>query len=78
MIVKPAGHVTVTPSAPAGELSALAVGQIVCTAAATAPESLARVTIVGAGQEVDLATARGDGHDTAIVRGAVRIPLAVT
>ncbi|MEU4409110.1 hypothetical protein AB0F88_31745 [Streptosporangium sp. NPDC023963] len=51
---RPAGHLVVTLSAPAGELSAPAVGQIVCTAAATAPESPAevQVTVVGAGQSV--------------------------
>ncbi|GGL49100.1 hypothetical protein [Planomonospora parontospora] len=47
------GHVVVTPSAPAGELSALAVGQIVCTAAATAPEGPARITVVGTGRRAD-------------------------
>ncbi|MER6945836.1 hypothetical protein ABT294_17570 [Nonomuraea sp. NPDC000554] len=48
-----AGHVEVTLSTPAGELSTLAVEQIVCTAAAaTASESPPRVTIVGAGQSV--------------------------
>ncbi|GII05837.1 hypothetical protein [Planobispora takensis] len=51
--VEPAGHVVVTPSAPAGGLSALALGQIVCTAAATAPRSLTRVTVVGARRDVD-------------------------
>lgn len=50
---KPAGRLVVTLSTPAGELSTLAVEQIVCTAAATAPESLARVTVVGAEQGVD-------------------------
>lgn len=50
----PAGHVAVTLSTPAGELSTLAVQQIVCTAAAaTAPEIPAQVTVVGAGQSVD-------------------------
>jgi hypothetical protein len=48
----PAGHLVVTLSIPARELSTLAVEQIVCTAAATAPESPARVTVVGAGQSV--------------------------
>ncbi|MFG1710771.1 hypothetical protein ACFLIM_47180 [Nonomuraea sp. M3C6] len=49
----PAGHLVVTLSIPAGELSPLAVEQIVCTAAAaTAPESPAQVTVVGAGQSV--------------------------
>jgi hypothetical protein len=50
--VKPAGHLVVTLSAPARELSELAVRQIVCTATATVPESLAQVTLVGAGQSV--------------------------
>ncbi|MEV0150688.1 MULTISPECIES: hypothetical protein [unclassified Nonomuraea] len=49
---KPAGHVVVTLSTAAGELSALAVEQIVCTAAARAPETPAQVTVVGAGQRV--------------------------
>jgi hypothetical protein len=49
---KPAGHLVVTLSTPAGELSTLAVEQIVCTAAATPPESTAQVTVVGAGQGV--------------------------
>ncbi len=50
----PAGRLVVTLSAPAGELSTLAVEQIVCTAAATAPESPVRVTVVGAVQDVGL------------------------
>ena len=50
--VKPVGHLVVTLSTPAGELSALAVQQIVCTATATVPESLAQVTLVGAGQSL--------------------------
>lgn len=50
---KPAGRLVVALSAPASELSTLAVEQIVCTAAATAPESLAQVTVVGAEQGVD-------------------------
>ncbi|MCW2882580.1 MAG: hypothetical protein JWQ95_6680 [Sphaerisporangium sp.] len=52
MTAKPAGYLVVTLSTPAGELSTLAVAQIVCTAAATAPESPAQVTVVGAGQSV--------------------------
>ncbi|MEU6431617.1 GerMN domain-containing protein [Microbispora sp. NPDC046973] len=48
----PAGHVVVTLSAAAGDLSALAVEQIVCTAAATTPQSPVQVTVVGAGQRV--------------------------
>jgi hypothetical protein len=47
-----AGHLVVTLSTPAGELSTPAVGQIVCTAAATTPENSAQVTVVGAGQSV--------------------------
>ncbi|MFD8526359.1 GerMN domain-containing protein [Streptosporangium canum] len=50
--VKPTGHLVVTLSTAAGELSALAVEQIVCTAAAAVPESSAQVTVVGAGQNV--------------------------
>ncbi|MEV1179271.1 hypothetical protein [Nonomuraea sp. NPDC049784] len=49
---KPSGHLEVTLSTPASELSTLAVQQIVCTTAATAPESPAQVTVVGAGQGV--------------------------
>ncbi|GAA4513741.1 MULTISPECIES: hypothetical protein [Nonomuraea] len=49
---EPVGHVTVTLSTPAGELSPLAVDQIVCTAGATSPEKLLQVTVVGAGQSV--------------------------
>jgi hypothetical protein len=49
---RPPGHLVVTPSTPAGELSALAVEQIVCTAAARVPAGPAQVTVVGAGQDV--------------------------
>ena len=49
---EPAGDLVVSLSTPASELSTLAVEQIVCTAAATAPESRAQVTVVGAGQSV--------------------------
>ncbi|MGP3960914.1 hypothetical protein ACTWPT_33400 [Nonomuraea sp. 3N208] len=49
---KAAGHLVVTLSTPADELSTLAVEQIVCTAAATSPESPAQVTVTGAGQTV--------------------------
>jgi hypothetical protein len=55
----PAGHVVVTLSTPAGELSTLAVEQIVCTVAATAPEIQAQVTLVGAGQRVGPRKCRG-------------------
>lgn len=48
------GHRSVTPSTPAGTLSALAVGQIVCTAAATTPEGPDRITVVGAERHPDL------------------------
>ncbi|MFE3455019.1 GerMN domain-containing protein [Nonomuraea sp. NPDC059194] len=52
--VKTAGHLVVTLSTPAGELSTLAVDQIVCTAAAaTVPKSPPKVTVVDAGQSVD-------------------------
>ncbi|MDR8413615.1 hypothetical protein MTP10_33375 [Nonomuraea sp. 3-1Str] len=47
-----AGHLVVTLSTAADELSTLAVEQIVCTAAAKAPETRAQVTVVGAGQRV--------------------------
>jgi hypothetical protein len=49
---EPAGRLVVTLSTPASELSTLAVEQIVCTAAATAPQSPAQVTVVGTGQRV--------------------------
>ncbi|MEO3858206.1 hypothetical protein [Acrocarpospora sp. B8E8] len=49
---KPTGDLVVNLSTPAGELSTLAVEQIACTAAATAPGSPAQVTVVGAGQSV--------------------------
>jgi hypothetical protein len=48
-----ADHLVVNQSTPARELSALAVQQIVCTVAATAPESTVQITVVGAGQGVD-------------------------
>lgn len=47
-----AGHLVVTLSTPVGELSTLAVGQIVCTAATTAPGGPTQVTVAGAGQSV--------------------------
>ncbi|MDP4508632.1 hypothetical protein [Nonomuraea turcica] len=48
-----ADHLVVTLSLPAGELSTLAVEQIVCTVvAAAASESPVQVTVVGAGQSV--------------------------
>ncbi|WP_214412136.1 GerMN domain-containing protein [Sphaerisporangium fuscum] len=49
---EPTGHLVVTLSTAAGDLSALAVEQIVCTAAATTPERPVQVTVVGAGQSV--------------------------
>jgi hypothetical protein len=52
LTANPDGHLVVTLSTPTSELSALAVEQIVCTAAATTPESPAQVTVVGAGQSV--------------------------
>lgn len=53
MAPKAAGHLTVTVSIPAEELSSLAVQQIVCTvAAATAPQSPTQVTVAGAGQSI--------------------------
>ncbi|MEU6789244.1 GerMN domain-containing protein [Nonomuraea angiospora] len=42
----------VTLSTPAGDLSALAIDQIVCTAAALAPETPVQITVVGAGQDL--------------------------
>lgn len=47
-----AGHLVVTLSAPAGELSPLAVDQIVCTTTAPERDHPAQVTIIGAGQSV--------------------------
>jgi hypothetical protein len=52
VIAKPAGDLVVTLSTPAGELSTLAVDQIVCTAVAMTQESTVQVTVVGAGQSV--------------------------
>ncbi|WP_436761440.1 hypothetical protein [Streptosporangium sp. V21-05] len=49
---KSAGHLVVTLSTPAGELSTPAVEQIVCTAAASVPGGPAQVTVVGAGRSV--------------------------
>ncbi|MFI6319100.1 hypothetical protein ACIBG8_16335 [Nonomuraea sp. NPDC050556] len=46
--VEPAGRLVVTLSTPAGQLPALAIRQIACTAAATVPESPpAQVTVDG-------------------------------
>lgn len=47
---KTPGRLVVTLSTEADELSTMAIAQIVCTAAATAPGSPAQVTVVGAGQ----------------------------
>ncbi|SPL88080.1 putative lipoprotein [[Actinomadura] parvosata subsp. kistnae] len=63
---KAAGGLMVNVSVPAGDLPVLAVGQIVCTVAAMAEESPARVTVVGAGQNVsppDCASAGSDRPD---------------
>ncbi|MEU8195125.1 hypothetical protein AB0C10_15235 [Microbispora amethystogenes] len=49
----PPGQLAVTLSAAAGDLSALAVEQIVCTAAAAAPENAVKITVVGAGRNAD-------------------------
>jgi hypothetical protein len=48
--VEPSGRIVVTLSTPAGEPSAVAVAQIVCTAAAAASASPTQVTVLGAGQ----------------------------
>ncbi|MEV8632912.1 hypothetical protein AB0395_14765 [Streptosporangium sp. NPDC051023] len=56
---KPTGRLVVTLSTPAGELSTLAVAQIVCTAAATVLESPAQITVAGAGQSVRLRNCPG-------------------
>ncbi|MDH2427981.1 hypothetical protein [Sphaerisporangium sp. TRM90804] len=61
---EPAGRLLVTLSTPAGELSATAVAQIVCTAAAAAPESPARITVVGAGRSGGPRSCPGDGGDS--------------
>ncbi|TDE42367.1 hypothetical protein E1295_28005 [Nonomuraea mesophila] len=50
--VKPGGHLVVTLSTPVRELSALAVDQIVCTAAVQVPESSTQVTVLGGGQSI--------------------------
>ena len=48
---KPFGRIVVTLSTPASGLSAVAVTQIVCTAAAATPASPTQVTVLGAGQD---------------------------
>jgi hypothetical protein len=50
---EPTGHLVVTLSTSASDLSRLAVEQIVCTAASTTPKSPVQVTVVGAAQSVD-------------------------
>ncbi|MER6582981.1 hypothetical protein [Nonomuraea sp. NPDC001023] len=50
--VKARGRMVLTPSAPGGDLSSLAVQQIVCTAAAL-PDSPARIAVAGARTGVD-------------------------
>ncbi|MER7208857.1 GerMN domain-containing protein [Streptosporangium sp. NPDC000239] len=50
---KRAGHLVVTLSTPAGELSRLAIEQIVCTTAATLRESPAQITVTGARKSID-------------------------
>ncbi|MFI9597748.1 hypothetical protein [Nonomuraea sp. NPDC052265] len=50
--VKVRGRVALNPSVPGGDLSPLAVRQMVCTAAAL-PDSPARITVVGARTSVD-------------------------
>lgn len=50
---KPGGRLVVTPSIPVGELSRLAIKQIVCTTAATVLESPAKITVTGVGQSID-------------------------
>ncbi|MFI7231678.1 GerMN domain-containing protein [Nonomuraea angiospora] len=52
LAAEPTGHVKVTLSTPAGDLSTLALDQIVCTVAAMAPESRVQITVAGAGQSV--------------------------
>jgi hypothetical protein len=64
-----AGHLVVTLSGPAGELSTLAVDQIVCTAAATIPRDSVQVTVAGGGQSVGPRECRDDGD------GRLRPPL---
>jgi hypothetical protein len=48
---EPSGRIVVTLSTVAGELSTVAMAQIVCTAAVAAPAVPTQVTIMGAGQE---------------------------
>jgi len=56
---KPSRQLVVTVAIPAPELSALAVDQIVCTAAATSPQSPAAVTVVAGGQALGPRTCPG-------------------
>ncbi|MEU6728341.1 hypothetical protein ABZ917_31935 [Nonomuraea wenchangensis] len=58
-----AGHLVVTLSTPAGELSALAVDQIVCSAAATRRDDSAQVTVVGAGRSIGPRTCPSSPQD---------------
>ena len=52
-------RLVVTLSTAAGDLSALAVDQIVCTTAAATPGSAVQITLVGAGQSVGPRNCRG-------------------
>ncbi|GAA3618760.1 hypothetical protein GCM10022419_125340 [Nonomuraea rosea] len=47
-----AGRLVVTLSTPAGDLSALAIDQIVCTTTATTPHTPTKITLTGAGQSI--------------------------
>ncbi|GGT00275.1 hypothetical protein ACFFV7_31600 [Nonomuraea spiralis] len=58
----PAGQLVVTLATPAGELSTLAVEQIVCTASVPAPEGPVRVTVAGGGQKVGPRQCRSMGR----------------
>ncbi|MFG1945778.1 GerMN domain-containing protein [Nonomuraea sp. NPDC048826] len=52
LTTEPEGRLVVALSAPVDELSALAVDQIVCTAAAMAPGGEVQVAVVGGGQQI--------------------------
>jgi hypothetical protein len=49
--VDPSGRIVVAPSTPASELSRMAVAQIVCTVAATAPAWPPQITVLGVDHE---------------------------
>ncbi|MEU4510052.1 hypothetical protein AB0G05_11180 [Nonomuraea wenchangensis] len=63
LTAEPDGRLVVTLSTPAGELSALAVDQIVCSTVATTRGSSAQVTVVGAGQSIGPRTCPSSSQD---------------